>query len=105
MDGTSGALNSGASSVGLDQDARSRPLTKCPLNGVLYGWQRNSEHRFFSCLMCRLHEEKLSRVEGAPAYPSRLSKCPLFFFMFGFAILKDFLYLFVAKFTGRKLYR
>ena len=52
-----------------------------------------------------LHEEKLSRVEGAPAYPSRLSKCPLFFFMFGFAILKDFLYLFVAKFTGRKLYR
>ena len=25
--------------------------------------------------------------------------------MFGFAILKDFLYLFVAKFTGRKFHR
>ena len=55
--------------------------------------------------MSRLYEEKLSRVEGAPAYPSRLSKCPLFFFMVGFTILKDFLCLFGAKFTGRKFYR
>ena len=44
MDGTSGALSNGASSVGLDQDVRPRPLIKCPLKGVLYGWQRKSEH-------------------------------------------------------------
>ena len=29
----------------------------------------------------------------------RLSKSPLFFFLDGYAILKDFLYLFGAKFT------
>ena len=36
---------------------------------------------------------------------SRLSESPLFFFLVGYAILKDFSYLFGAKFTGRKFYR
>ena len=36
---------------------------------------------------------------------SRLSKTPLFFFLVGYANLKDFSYLFGAKFTGRKFYR
>ena len=31
----------------------------------------------------------------------RLSKSPLFFFLVGYAILKDFSYLFSAKFTGQ----
>ena len=31
----------------------------------------------------------------------RLSKSPLFFFLDGYAILKDFLYLFGAKFTAQ----
>ena len=38
-------------------------------------------------------------------FASRLSKSPLFFFLVGYAILKDFSYLFGAKFTGRKFYR
>ena len=36
---------------------------------------------------------------------SRLSKSPLFFFLVGYANLKDFSYLFGAKFIGRKFYR
>ena len=35
----------------------------------------------------------------------RFSKSPLFFFLVGHAILKDFSYLFGAKFTSRKFYR
>ena len=37
-------------------------------------------------------------------FASRLSKSPLFFFLVGYAILKNFSYLFGAKFTGRKFY-
>ena len=36
---------------------------------------------------------------------SRLSKSPLFLFLVGYAILKEFSYLFSAKFTGRKFNR
>ena len=36
---------------------------------------------------------------------SRLYKSPLFFFLVSYAILKDFSYLFSAKFTGRKFNR
>ena len=36
---------------------------------------------------------------------SRLSKSPSFYFLVGYAILKDFSYLFGAKFTGRKFHR
>ena len=36
---------------------------------------------------------------------SRLFKSPLFFLLVGYAIFKDFSYLFGAKFTGRKFYR
>ena len=35
----------------------------------------------------------------------RLSNGPLFLFLVGYTILKDFSYLFGAKFTGRKFYR
>ena len=38
-------------------------------------------------------------------FASRLSKSPLFFSLVGYAILKNFSYLFGAKFTGRKFYR
>ena len=34
----------------------------------------------------------------------RFSNSPLLFFLVGFAILKDFSYLFAAKFSGRKFY-
>ena len=36
---------------------------------------------------------------------SRLFKSPLFFLLVGYAIFKDFSYLFGAKFTGQKFYR
>ena len=39
-------------------------------------------------------------------FANRLSKSPLFFFSWwGYAILRNFSYLFGAKFTGRKFYR
>ena len=87
-----------------------RPIDLARPSGVKRRCSFPSLHCTFAGATCATHDMQLPMVYQSTAIQGslpfvRLPKSPLFFFLVGYAILKDFSYLFGAKFTGQKFYR